>query len=486
MKINRKSFFYVFLLVGISLITAGIILNPSFVAKHVKGTSALSQKTAVKVIHYQLYAISSGFIILLISIFYYNKRALKYFIFPVLITYLFLAHAFYLNKIYPDNVLLNISGLKKTWNVLLGKEFVLRDYQPKSSLIVENKSLKKAKFPVIDVHFHLKSLKNISADELVRAMDACGIREIVNLDGRPGDFEKYNRDFKGKFPDRFIMFAQLKLWEYNKPDFVKNQLNTLDNMVTMGAQGLKVIKNLGLEIRDPSGNLVPIDAPRFDPIWDRAGELKIPVLMHLTDPTPFFYPVDRYNERYEELREFPSWSYFGPEFPKKETLLLQREHLLEKHPKTIFIFPHMADNPENLSYIGYLLDKYSNLYVDFSSRLPELGRQPYTARKFFIKYQDRILFGSDGGYGLDPKGSWPAERYFRTYFEFLETSNEYFEYPLFGIQKQGGWRIYGIDLPDSVLEKIYYKNAEKILYLKSGRRSVGRFQNKGVLASRTE
>ena len=257
-------------------------------------------------------------------------------------------------------------------------------------------------------------------------------------------------------------------------------------MVTMGAQGLKVIKNLGLEIRDPSGNLVPIDAPRFDPIWDRAGELKIPVLMHLTDPTPFFYPVDRYNERYEELREFPSWSYFGPEFPKKETLLLQREHLLEKHPKTIFIFPHMADNPENLSYIGYLLDKYSNLYVDFSSRLPELGRQPYTARKFFIKYQDRILFGSDGGYGLDPKGSWPAERYFRTYFEFLETSNEYFEYPLFGIQKQGGWRIYGIDLPDSVLEKIYYKNAEKILYLKSGRRSVGRFQNKGVLTSRTE
>ena len=177
MKINRKSFFYIFLLVGISLITAGIILNPSFVAKHVKGTSALSPKTAVKVIHYQLYAISSGFIILLISIFYYNKRALKYFIFPVLIIYLFLAHAFYVNKIYPDNVLLNISGLKKTWNVLLGKEFVLRDYQPKSSLIVENKSLKKAKFPVIDVHFHLKSLKNISADELVRAMDACGIRE---------------------------------------------------------------------------------------------------------------------------------------------------------------------------------------------------------------------------------------------------------------------------------------------------------------------
>ena len=112
------------------------------------------------------------------------------------------------------------------------------------------------------------------------------------------------------------MFAQLKLWEYNKPDFVKNQLNTLDNMVTMGAQGLKVIKNLGLEIRDPSGNLVPIDAPRFDPIWDRAGELKIPVLMHLTDPTPFCYPVDRYNERYEELREFPTWSYF-PGISKK-------------------------------------------------------------------------------------------------------------------------------------------------------------------------
>jgi uncharacterized protein len=462
MKINRKSFIYVFLLLCILLITAGIIFNPSFVAKHVKGASELSPKSTVKVIHYQLYAVTAGFMILVILPFYYKRKVWKYSILPVFIIYLLLVHAVYVNRMYPDNVFLNISGLKKTWNVLLGEEFVLRDYQPKSSLIVENKKLLKAKFPVIDVHFHLRSLKNISADELVRAMDACGIREIVNLDGRPGDFEKYNKDFKGKYPDRFIMFAQLKLWEYNKPDFLKYQLNTLDNMITMGAQGLKVTKNLGLGIKDRTGNLVPIDDPRLDPIWARAGESKIPVLMHLTDPTPFFYPVNRLNERYEELREFPDWSYYGPEFPKKETLLLQREHLLGKHPKTIFIFPHMADNPENLAYLGYLLDKYSNLYLDISSRLPELGRQPFTARKFFIKYQDRILFGSDGGYGLDPNGSWSVQRYYRTYIEFLETRNEYFEYPLFGIQKQGRWYIYGIDLPDSVLEKIYYKNAENI------------------------
>jgi predicted TIM-barrel fold metal-dependent hydrolase len=177
--------------------------------------------------------------------------------------------------------------------------------------------------------------------------------------------------------------------------------------------------------------------------------------------------VDRFNERYEELKEYPEWSFYGPRFPTKETLLIQRENLLRKHPRTVFIGAHVGDSPENLSYVGYLLDKYPNYYVDISSRLPELGREPFTVRDFFIKYQDRILFGTDGGFALGIDG-WSAERFYRTYFEFLETSNEYFEYPLWGINKQGRWRIYGIDLPDEVLEKIYHKNAAKILGLDKG------------------
>jgi predicted TIM-barrel fold metal-dependent hydrolase len=303
----------------------------------------------------------------------------------------------------------------------------------------------------------------MSAEELVKAMDRCGVDKIVNLDGNPEIFEKYNKEFKEKYPSRFVMFAVLNWQEVAKPYFIKNQLELLTNMVNNGAKGLKVYKSFGLKIRDQSGNIVHIDDSRLDPIWERAGELKLPVLIHLSDPTPFFTPIDRYNERLEELQEFPQWSFFGPEFPKKETLLERGENLLKKHPRTNFILAHMADIPENLSHLGTLLNKYPNLYLDMSSRVPELGRQPYTAREFFIHYQDRVLFGTDGGYALDENGLWPAERYFRTNFEFLETTNEYFEYPLWGINKQGRWRVYGIGLPDKVLEKIYYKNAKNLL-----------------------
>lgn len=359
------------------------------------------------------------------------------------------------------------SELKKVWNVLLGKDIVLSDYQPKSVLVVKNRSVMKAKYPVIDIHFNFKSLTKMNAEELVKAMDACGIEKVVDMGGSQEEFEGFIKTFRDKYPDRFILFTRLNLYQIKKPNFPEDQLARFDNAIRMGAKGLKVIKSLGLEITDTSGRLVHIDDPRFDPIWEKAGEHGIPVLMHLGDPTPFFAPIDRYNERYEELIDFPQWSFYGPKFQTKETLRAQRENLVKKHPKTTFIMAHMGDDVENLSYLASLFDKYPNYYVDLSARLPELGRQPYTSREFFIKYQDRILFGSDGGYALDPKGYWTAERYFRTYFEFLETRNEYFEYPLWGIQKQGRWRIYGIDLPDEVLKKIYYKNAEKILFGKS-------------------
>ncbi len=231
----------------------------------------------------------------------------------------------------------------------------------------------------------------------------------------------------------------------------------------MGAEGIKVGKDFGLGIRDnKSKRFVSIDDLRCDPIWAKAGELGIPVLMHTADPAAFFQPTNRFNERFEELNLFPEWSFYGPEFPKKEMLLQERENLLRKHPETIFVGAHMGSSPENLGYLSHLLDKYPNFYVDISSRLNELGRQPFTARKFFIDYQDRILFGTDGGYYLGTK-EWPAEKYYRIHFEFLETNNEYFDYPIWDVQKQGRWQIYGLNLPDEVLEKIYNKNARKVL-----------------------
>jgi predicted TIM-barrel fold metal-dependent hydrolase len=159
---------------------------------------------------------------------------------------------------------------------------------------------------------------------------------------------------------------------------------------------------------------------------------------------------------------YPEWSFYGPQYPTRETLFKQRENLIKRHPGTVFIGAHIGCNEDDLQYASYMLDTYPNYYVDMAARINELGRQPYSARKFFLKYQDRILFGTDGGYQTGSK-ELPAELLYRTYFEFLETHSEYFNYPLWDIQKQGRWRIYGIHLPDEVLEKIYYKNAERLL-----------------------
>jgi predicted TIM-barrel fold metal-dependent hydrolase len=232
----------------------------------------------------------------------------------------------------------------------------------------------------------------------------------------------------------------------------------------MGARGLKENKSFGLSQRDADGKLVAVDDVRLAPVWDLAGKLGMPVIVHTGEPPSFWQPVDVHNERYAELLEHPSWSLYGTGKPSRAALMEQRERLLMRHPKTNFIGAHFGMNPDDLGYVAYLLDKYSNYYVDMSSVVQELGREPYSARRFFIRYQDRILFDTDGGYGLAAKGDgWTPERMYRSYFEFLETDNEYIEYPLSDITKQGMWRIYGLDLPDEVLEKIYVKNAEKLI-----------------------
>jgi predicted TIM-barrel fold metal-dependent hydrolase len=297
-------------------------------------------------------------------------------------------------------------------------------------------------------------------------MDATGVWKIVDLDGGLGsdftkrmDFTEAIEKYKKKYPDRFIIFAQIWFSPGAGHDRILSGkvVDDLDKAVKIGAQGLKIWKNLGMRSRDSLGNLIAVNDPRLDPLWSKAGELGIPVLIHVVDPDTAFQPLDRFNEAFEFLQGAESWNFFGLDPSLKRTVLLQFEDVLNKHPNTIFIGAHLLMDAEHLDYVSELLDKYPNLYVDMGFAVHHLGRQPYTARKFFIKYQDRILFGTDAN---------PTEEDYRAHFRFLETDDEYFD-PPFAYMHLNRWKIYGLKLPDEVLEKVYNKNAYKILYKKS-------------------
>jgi len=334
---------------------------------------------------------------------------------------------------------------------------LLKDFAPKPMLHGAVHEVPRAKFPVIDVHNHVNDPGGIHGDfipqaQVIRRMDAANVQKIVILTGMWGDKLQGLLDKMVKpYPDRFMAFTQIDWSKIDDPNFSAEMVAQVDDAVKRGARGLKVLKDLGLGVKDKSGKLIAIDDPRIDPVWEECGRLNIPVAIHVTDPEAFFHPADKYNERYEELMSNPSWSFYGPQFPKKETLLSQRNHIVEKHPRTTFIALHVANWPENLDAVSEWLDKYSNMYVEFGARQAELGRQPRRARKFFEDYQDRILFGTD---------SEPDPAMYANHFRWLETADEYF--PYWGYPGQGRWEIYGMELPDSVLEKVYHKNAEKI------------------------
>jgi predicted TIM-barrel fold metal-dependent hydrolase len=364
---------------------------------------------------------------------------------------------------FPEHLVFSPSAYPKVGMLLLGRDILLDDFHPVPELKVENPVALRARYPAIDLHFHLASLgRGVTAARLIAAMDSVGVQSLVHLDGWPDTLQYFSREWAARYPGRFINFATLQLWDEKRPDFVEMQTAWLDKAVEIGVQGIKIWKDLGLVYRDSTGTLIPIDYPRYDFIWDLVGKLGLPVLMHSLDPAAFFKPVDPANERYRELREHPDWSYYGSAFPARDSVLAQRERLLAKHPRTVFIGAHLGMTPEDLKYTGYLMDSYPNYYVDIASVLSDLGRQPRTAREFFIRYQDRILFGTDGGYALDSR-NWSIERFYRTHFQFLETDAEYFDYPMADITKQGAWKIYGLNLPDSVLAKVYAGNARKLI-----------------------
>jgi uncharacterized protein len=334
---------------------------------------------------------------------------------------------------------------------------LLKDFAPQPMMHASGHEIARAKFPVIDVHNHVNDAGGVHAEQVppadvVKAMDAANVKQVVILTGMWGDrLERVVDQMVKPYPGRFMVFAQMDWSKIDDPNFGREMVEQLDDAVRRGARGLKVLKDLGLGVKDKTGRLVPVDDPRLDPVWEECGRLGIPVAIHTSDPEAFFLPVNERNERYEELMLNPSWSFFGPQFPSKQTLLDQRNHVIAKHPKTTFIALHVANWPENLDAVSSWLDRYPNMHVEFGAREAEMGRQPRRARKFFMEYQDRILFGTD---------SDPDPQMYRNYFRWLETADEYFEY--WGYPGQGRWAIYGMELPDPVLEKVYHKNAEKI------------------------
>jgi len=340
---------------------------------------------------------------------------------------------------------------------------LLKDWDPKPMVHLPAHEVTRAKFYVIDVHNHVNDPGGVHGEEIppaqvVKDMDAANVRKIVILTGMWGDKLQGVLDKMVKpYPDRFIVFAQMDWSKIDDPNFSQEMVAQLDDAVKRGARGLKILKDWGLGVRDKSGKLVPIDDPRMDPVWEECGRLGIPVAIHSTDPEAFFTPTDAHNERYEELMHNPTWSFYDHGFPDKFALLEQRNHVFAKHPHTTFIALHVANWPENLDAVSGWLRKYPNMYVEFGAREAELGRQPRRSAQFFTEFQDRVLFGTD---------SEPEPPMYANYFRWLETSDEYF--PYWGYPGQGRWMIYGMALPDSILEKVYHANAEKIFSLYRG------------------
>lgn len=338
------------------------------------------------------------------------------------------------------------------------RDLKLRDWEPRSMLATKTTLVETPQFPVIDIHNHLGGGKEFLTAERVQKyldeMDAAGVRTVVNLDGGWGDhLQETLAALDRAHPGRFVTFALVNFDGIDEAGWSDREAARLEESFRAGARGLKIDKRLGLRWRYKSGQVMPVDDPKLDPIWAACGKHKRPVVIHVSDPAAFFTPLDRYNERWHELNQHPNWLFFGDQYPKREETLAQLHRVIERHPETTFINTHFGNNAEDLAAVAEKLDRYPNMLVDFDARISELGRQPYTARRFFLKYQDRILFGTD---------TTPRRDAFRIYYRFLETDDEYFDCAA-SHHRQGFWMIYGIFLPPEVLEKIYYRNAELVL-----------------------
>ncbi|OLB25665.1 MAG: amidohydrolase [Acidobacteria bacterium] len=365
-----------------------------------------------------------------------------------------------------------------------GEPLLLRNFEPRSMLHVRETKVLRSRYPVIDIHTHLSSVAKhaggvgigeemqyfATAEDVLPLMDRKNLRIMVNLTGGVGKgLQEAIRKFQTPHPDRFLTFTE-PWWERtNQPGYSQFQADEIVRAHQAGARGLKILKTLGLYLREKisTGPLVKVDDKRFDPMWEVCGSLGIPVGIHVSDPEAFFLPIDRFNERFEELNNHPDWSFYGKDFPSNAEILEARNRVLERHPKTQFIVLHVGNDAENLPYVAECMDRFPNMHVEMAARIGELGRQPRMARKFFEKYQDRILFGTDAvPHGTDTPQQIFTDKLYEIYYRFLETEDEYFDYAPAPVPPQGRWRIYGLGLPDEILKKVYYENAARLLQIK--------------------
>jgi predicted TIM-barrel fold metal-dependent hydrolase/uncharacterized protein (DUF952 family) len=367
-------------------------------------------------------------------------------------------------------------------------ELALREFHPRQRLRVPVTPIERPSMPAIDAHNHLGSMTfagrwaTATAVELEGALDASSIAAIVDLDGGWG--ERLHRELArwATLGDRVAVFAELNyaMWA-ERADFGEEEARRLRAGVAAGARGLKVWKPLGLTARDPSGRLVAVDDPRLDPLWAAAGELGVPVTIHVGDPIAFFDPLDATNERYEELLEHPDWHFWPtrpaarpdlPGFPPFDEVIDGLEAVVARYPRTTFIGAHVGCVPEDLARVERMLAAYPNWHVDLAARIAELGRQPYSARELIVRRADRVLFGTDA----PPDPAWWA-----VYARFLETRDESFAYePPDETDasdapdapdaldappgSQGRWRIHGLGLPEEILRLVYAGNARRLLF----------------------
>lgn len=366
-------------------------------------------------------------------------------------------------KFYCFFICLLISGLSSCAQ----QEMNMESYNPKSTLVVPEHLIKKAKYPFIDVHNHQWDMPNQNLQALLKDMNELNMVVMVNLSGRGGEIfhdnyggNQFNEGGKAHLSGslnnaknngngRLLVFTNIDFGGIDNPGWTKHAVAELESDVKDGAAGLKIFKDLGLEVKDKNGKRLTVDDPRLDPIWEKCGELKIPVLIHTGEPSPFFDKMDNTNERWLELKLHPGRARPSPEYPGWNEVMAEQHHIFSKHRNTIFIAAHFGWMANNLQALGAMLDTLPNVYIEFAAIMEEIGREPITARKFFIKYQDRILFGKD---------TWSVPEY-GFYFRMLETDDEYFP-PL--RKYHAFWSMYGLGLPDEVLKKIYYKNALRI------------------------
>ena len=332
------------------------------------------------------------------------------------------------------------------------QDLSIREYKPRSTLVVPEHPTGRAKYPVIDIHSHHRQLTTETWARIVGEMDALNLRVLVNLSGGSGDDLKQRIAFvKGSAaPQRMVFFANVDFSDIDTPGFGRRAAARLEADLAAGARGLKIFKNLGMTLKRADGQRVQLDDEELAPVWETCARLGVPVLIHTGEPAPFFDRVDPQNERWLELQLHPNRRRPAGEYPSFDALMAERDRLFARHPRTTFIAAHMGFHANDLARLGRLLDAHPNVYAETGAILAELGRQPRSARDFFVKYQDRILFGKD---------TYRASEY-PYFWRVFETADEYFDYYR---DYHAFWKMYGLALPDEVLRRVYYANALKIV-----------------------